>query len=260
MRALIVGLGSIGRRHAVNLQKLGHIVCVVDPFIEGVHYESLGNFAEDRETVDFAVVCSPTECHIDHCIQLINLGIPVLCEKPLYSWDQHDRVEKIVSALVHNPRAKFAVAYCYRFHPQFRHLKQIGSRVEYLSLYACDNLVSKYGPTALDTMASHSIDAALWCLGPARTYEVHNSGERVSIQIVHNSGAVSQIHCDITTSPRIAQCNFELDIGTGAFGIERYYPMYEDEIKAWLNYLETGDRGDLCSFDEAMRVQEVMWG
>ena len=34
--------------------------------------------------------------------------------------------------------------------------------------------------------------------------------------------------------------------------------MYVSQMKAWLHYVETGHSGDLCRFQEALKVQELM--
>src|SRR3990167_9275370 len=122
MKALILGYGSIGQRHAANLRALypdcGQVV--VDP-----HFEIRGSFTipdwhqavEIHNDSAFAVVASPTACHMEQMIELARCGIPFLCEKPPCL--EVEIVE--YRALAENVEAsglKCAVAFQYRFHKQ----------------------------------------------------------------------------------------------------------------------------------------------
>lgn len=76
MRVLVEGLGSIGRRHAENIERLGH--CVVRADI----YEDFRNIL-DKEKFDFVVICTPTYLHTTQCLELISRNIDFFCEKPI---------------------------------------------------------------------------------------------------------------------------------------------------------------------------------
>lgn len=74
MKILILGiLGNIGKRHAENAISLGHEVIGVD-FLHGKEsslkiYDSISAV---EDIFDVAMVCSPTELHIEHALQLIH--------------------------------------------------------------------------------------------------------------------------------------------------------------------------------------------
>lgn len=90
---LIVGSGSVGKRHAENLKKIGcHISCsdprqervkelekVVGELVSG--YSSIEE-ALASETFDGIVIGSPTKFHPEQTIIALRKGIPVLMEKP----------------------------------------------------------------------------------------------------------------------------------------------------------------------------------
>ena len=108
-KALVVGSGSIARRHLSNLRALlpdAEVGCV----------SASGRPLADGETVattqlqsiaaavawapDLAVVASPAPLHLDHACRLLDASIPVLIEKPL-----SDRLDRVRAAAPHTPRS-----------------------------------------------------------------------------------------------------------------------------------------------------------
>lgn len=88
MKALIVGFGSIGRRHAANLQQLvpGIRLTALRRQCEGVAPEGV-ELVYDFETAigrspDVAVIASPTSMHLEALVHLLQAGIPCYVEKP----------------------------------------------------------------------------------------------------------------------------------------------------------------------------------
>ncbi len=252
MRHVIIGLGSIGKRHYNNLMRLipqSDEIITVDPDPNsGAAFQVIPFSVKDCAVY----ICTPT---ILHFIQMTHAAMDeaagIFIEKPM--------VDKYTEVRMRDD-IPIAVGYCYRYHPVFQDIKRFGEHLRYLCLHASDKLDDRYGFTALETMASHSIDAALWCIGPAVSWSVKDTGHRAAIQIVHKNDCVTQIYADITSDPREAEVRFSTNIHSGRFGIERYDPMYGEEMKAWLNYLKTGEVGNLCTYEQAMQVQEIMRG
>lgn len=254
MKHIILGFGSIGKRHYSNLNRLlseGDSILTVDP-----DPDSGAAYREPPMSMEGCAIYiySPTDTHHYWLIRAMNENAAgVFVEKPL--WAKHLPLISIPSA----SQTKVACGYCYRFHPLFRDLKLlVGKQIRYLHLSANDNLRDRYGDTALETMASHSIDAVLWAIGPAHDWHVIDTGRRAIITLSH-ANCTTQIYCDIGWGPRRAEMYFSCD-GKGIIkiAIYPYDRMYLDEMTAWLKYLKTGEIGDLCSFDEAKRVQEIV--
>lgn len=119
MRALVVGYGSIGSRHATVLSDLGVSVSVVtaQTIKSYSHYKTLEKAL--KETVfDCIVIANPT--HLHHAslekISSLNFQGTVLVEKPLFSkfeMQQSDDNKNIY------------VAYNLRFHALLHHLKKL---------------------------------------------------------------------------------------------------------------------------------------
>ena len=92
---LIVGTGSVGKRHAINLTALGCTVTCVDPRQdrldevagEGITLQAVFSSLEEAiaadDTFDAVVVASPPSFHVDQSISALRRGKPVLLEKPV---------------------------------------------------------------------------------------------------------------------------------------------------------------------------------
>lgn len=124
---LVLGAGSIGKRHVRNLLALGFSpeqLTVVDPR-EDRRKEVLGlgvpgpNVLADRDvaltqrTHDGAIVATPTALHYDDALAAARAGLHLMIEKPLgIDLDGYARLSTEIER-----RGLFTfVAYCYRFH------------------------------------------------------------------------------------------------------------------------------------------------
>src|SRR5690242_3884148 len=95
MRALVVGLGSIGRRHARNWAQLGFGPLAVCRQHHAPQPEPLGvsvaaeyhdlHKALEVERPDLVIVSNPTNRHLETALQAISAGAHVFVEKPLDS-------------------------------------------------------------------------------------------------------------------------------------------------------------------------------
>lgn len=90
---LLLGAGSVGRRHLRNFTALGCRVSAFDPrddrLAEARAEVTLeGEFTDQAEALaaaryDGIVVASPPNVHVDQCIAALESGVPVLLEKPV---------------------------------------------------------------------------------------------------------------------------------------------------------------------------------
>lgn len=90
MRVLIVGLGSIARRHIAALRRIDPVVDITalrssagGASVPGVR--DIRSLDQAGGPFDFAIVSNPTACHADAISQLLPLGIPLFIEKPLFA-------------------------------------------------------------------------------------------------------------------------------------------------------------------------------
>jgi predicted dehydrogenase len=94
LRFALVGAGAIAQSYVEVFSAFpsGKVVAVADPHVpraravaEALHCRAFGSHKELVEQVecDAAVICSPPATHVEVGLDLVERGIPVLCEKPL---------------------------------------------------------------------------------------------------------------------------------------------------------------------------------
>lgn len=106
MRVVIIGLGSIGRRHASVLQAMDakiKLYALRSRPENADEYENVKNFFkwEDISEIspDFIILSNPTAHHARSLKKLIPLGIPLFIEKPvLTNTEDADHLKKMIEA------------------------------------------------------------------------------------------------------------------------------------------------------------------
>lgn len=140
MKALLIGLGGVGQRHARNLRSLfpdvellayrvrgySHVVTPKLQADSGLDVEkTLGirSFSDLQaalaEEPQIAIICNPSSLHISTAIACVQAGCDVLVEKPLA--DSLDGVSDLARAAEQAERLVM-VAYQLRFHPCVKQL------------------------------------------------------------------------------------------------------------------------------------------
>ncbi len=174
--ALVVGSGSIGKRHAAILRDMGFAVSVVSRHATGAFRTVDAALAS--VTCDYAVVASETSRHLADAAALREGGFkgPMLVEKPLCAPGQPDD-----SLIGRNVR----VGYQLRFHPAMRWLKQELDGATAISVQAyvgqylptwrpgqdyrlTESAVADAGGGALNDL-SHELDMLDWLFGEWRS-------------------------------------------------------------------------------------------
>jgi len=91
---LIVGAGSIGRRHARNFHSLQCEISCTDPRQDRLQqvaaevpirnaFSDVGIAMQKASEFTGAVICSPPRFHVEQSLRITGAGLPVLVEKPL---------------------------------------------------------------------------------------------------------------------------------------------------------------------------------
>lgn len=136
MRCLVVGYGSIGKRHVRILKELGKDVKVVSQHLHVedhqdcscINYSSLSS-AFKKEIPDYVIIATPTADHFQSLKELIQLefqGI-VMVEKPIF--DQKLTLPK-------HRFKRLYVGYNLRLHPILQRLNEILKEEKILSFHA----------------------------------------------------------------------------------------------------------------------------
>lgn len=190
MRAAVLGLGSIGLRHARNLKTLGVADLIgMDPDeSRRQRFLELGTVVPTLDAAlathpDLIIVASPNRYHVAQAQAAAEAGCHLLIEKPLGSTSEG--VDALVSAIAQ--RRLFAhVGSNWKFHPAFMAMKRmldeggigriVGAQVlagqwlpdwhpweDYRQGYSARSDLG--GGIVLDT---HEIDYLTWLLGPVQ--------------------------------------------------------------------------------------------
>lgn len=132
IRVLVVGCGSIGRRHINNLKSLG----VTNFILCDTSEESLKKAGQGMEkpmlTTKFshavaqmpqaAIICTPSSLHLEMAMELAKNGVHLLIEKPLsHTLEGVAELER----LAEEKKIVAMMAMCYRFHPVLMHIKSL---------------------------------------------------------------------------------------------------------------------------------------
>ena len=153
MKALIIGMGSIGRRHLRLLRELidVEILCfrsgkgrVVPGFDNNYRFKTVDNLDQAiGERPDFAIIASPTSLHVENALTLARASIPFLIEKPV-----SDRLEglDILKKTVLEKNLPVIVGFQLRHHPGYKQLLQLINSGEIGTPLSFHGYVGQYLP------------------------------------------------------------------------------------------------------------------
>ena len=121
MKLLVIGYGSIGKRHAQNARFLDHEVVLLrhlkgDANTDGFReYYSFDDMLRSDGYPDGAIVCSPTSNHFKDVRTLVEHNIPFLLEKP--PTDSLSSTLAMKAIIDGKSFAKYDIAFNLRYHP-----------------------------------------------------------------------------------------------------------------------------------------------
>ena len=154
-KLLVIGAGSIGRRHMGNFYKHGikEISCAdpnPDRLEQAKQICSISNtYLDYKEALslnryDAVVISSPTSMHTQMAIDAANAGCHIFLEKPVAH--NLNCIEDLVHIVQKNKLEVF-VAYCHRFIPSVQRLKTILDSGRIGRVYAFNMNWGSYLPT-----------------------------------------------------------------------------------------------------------------
>lgn len=232
MRLLVVGCGSIGKRHVGNFKTLGveHLGAVDtredrrQEVVERLGVTSVYKNVDEAlaEGYDAVLAGIPTRFHVDVASKAIAAGAHVLIEKPLS--DTLEGVDDLIEKARSNGLV-LMVGYTYRFWPPLRRIKELLDAGAIGRVYSAQITFSEYlpdwhpwedyrswfmarkdlgGGAILDE--SHAIDISRWLFGDvAEVLCVNGTFSHLEITaddlaemiLVHRGGTVASVHMDI---------------------------------------------------------------
>lgn len=247
MKIMIVGLGSIGMRHAQNFKSLGVdylIGCDLleerrQKFSEQINEEIVSTIEEGLcKKPELVVIASPNRFHLEQAKASARSGCHLFIEKPVsHSLEGLDELIALVDD-------KFLFAHVgsnWKFHPAFEIMKKIinegslgritGAQViagqwlpdwhpweDYRQMYSAKT--NQAGGVVLDT---HEIDYLTWLLGPVSDsvgYIAHSGALDIETEDVavacmkFDSGVLATLHFDYIQREYRRRYHISGDAGT----------------------------------------------
>ena len=244
MKFLVIGYGSIGKRHARNIKSLGHEVIVLrhsrntinkDGFDEYYSYEEV---LKSVHSIDGAIICSPTSCHLNDVTILVDNNIPFLLEKPP-TVDYQSCLE-MIKFLTQREFSRYDIGFNLRFCPALKFTKEYLSNLGHIYSarvsagyylpdwrenidYRTTSSASKELGGGVHIELIHEIDYIIWFFGiPEKVFGYINrisileiSTEDICVAVFqYGDGSVVELHLDYLSQKNLRGYQIIAENGT----------------------------------------------
>jgi predicted dehydrogenase len=271
LKILLVGLGSIGRRHLANLPQVvpgAEIVVLRQAQHSNADDETLAETVSRivRRVEDAlawqphaALICTPAPFHIELALRLAEQGVHLFVEKPLSR--TLEGVDRLID-LCQNKHLVFMVGYNLRFHSAVQQLHQAVENQRIGRILTIRAEVGQYLPhwrpaqdyrTSVSARRvlgggallelSHELDLVRWLAGEVHSIyaavdrlgdlemDVEDTAE-ITLRIA--GGAIGSVHLDMLQQPPTRTCKI---VGTeGTLCWDAFVPgirWYDNRAGAW---------------------------
>lgn len=262
MKLVICGLGSIGKRHKVNLESLGHEVIT------------------DYKQAQGILICNPTALHVKTALEAQKYHLPIFIEKPLSH--NLDNLDKLAGNIL--------IGYCLRFDRTLREFKAKISQEKIQAVkIVCQSWLPDWRPASpsqgrpdkdyrqsycakkelgggvlLDL--SHEIDYALWFFGPVKTVKAKlqmvpeleiETEAKANLELEFVSGVKAEIYLSYADHEYKRFCEVQTDKENLLWSFKPNNEMYIEEIKHFIKVCE-GKEEPLITVTDGKKVLEVV--
>ena len=293
MKVALIGHGSMGKKHLNVINSIDNleVAAIVDPLLEPGenNYSDIQELIDSSVDIDFAIVATPTTYHYECALSLIRNGMHVLIEKPvaatlLQAQQIHAEAAKY--------EAKVAVGHIERFNPAIVALR---NDLQEQDVITCNiKRISPYPARIQDIgvkldLGIHDVDLVRYITGKeVKNYHCTcskvNHPEREDTALFYfNLGNTSATILNSWMSPfrerkidvMTEDHYYKIDLMTqsvakysimqsNSYGITDLYinrtNALQDQTIAFINFIETGDIGDLASLEDATIALEYVLG
>lgn len=267
VKALIVGLGSIGKRHETNLKQLGVIDFLYlhhgkeDKKVPH-HYYRLEDAINEKPTV--AIITNPSSLHIPLATKLARAGIHLFIEKPL---SNTLRGVNVLTREVKKKKLVVMVGLNFRFHPQVQKILELLETGAIGKALSADIAVGQYLPdwhpgedyrkgfAAREDLGGgvaltliHEIDYAGFWFGKAKSVfalfdRVSNLGieteDVAEFLVKYKSGTLAHIHLDYLARAPLRSTTIIGEKGTIIWNyFTKEIKLYTSAKGVWETFLE----------------------
>ncbi len=170
LRAAVIGAGNMGRHHVRILGAMRDIdlVGIVDPDVDraqphadAAHTRVFPSLDELPE-IDFAVVATPTQYHVEVALELIRRGVHLLIEKPLAGTPED--AQRIADA-AEAAGVKLAVGHVERFNAAVSVLAGLTKDPVMVSFERLSPYTPRIADSVVFDLMVHDLDLACWIAG-----------------------------------------------------------------------------------------------
>lgn len=215
VRAAVIGAGNMGRHHIRILGSMPDVelVGVVDPDVErarqhvGVATAAVYAALADLPEIDFAVVATPTQMHVETALTLIDRGTHLMIEKPLAETPEEAR--RIVDA-ADEAGVVLAVGHVERFNAAVSVLAGLAEEPVMLSFERLSPFTPRIQESVVFDLMVHDLDLACWIAGayPSRIEAVgtkvfSNSFDVASAVLEFPNGCVASLQTSRVTQDKV---------------------------------------------------------
>lgn len=180
---LLIGYGSIGKRHSKNLFELGFDHYILTQYPDHSDAFFIDDIGVLKNRIDYCIIASPTSMHLDalkNCLKLKNIPTNILIEKPI---ELSTLKGDLIKNLANSNGINISVGYNLRFLKAFDFIKEFidenYSAIKIVEVIAGQDL-RKWRPQTdyktsysafrrlgggVDLDLSHEIDYILWLFG-----------------------------------------------------------------------------------------------
>jgi len=271
LNVLIVGYGSIGKRHISNLSKLPNLqifVCTnrkYDSFLKKTKCKIFASLDDSiKQKPDIAFITNTTNLHVKTAIKLVTANIPIFVEKPL---SNSTKDVKLLLNTIKRRKLVTMMGCVLRFHPAIKKIKEIISENKIGKIISVhvengsylpdwhtnedykENYASRSdlgGGVVLTNI--HELDYLYWFFGNVdEVFSITGKFSDLEIDVEDLSSIllrfknniVAEAHLDYFQKPSIRSCKIVGICGTVYWDSSKNsVQLYDVKKKKWINHLK----------------------
>ena len=286
LKALVVGYGSIGKRHIENLSKNKDIEIIVctkrenDQFLRKRKCKIFSSIELSlKENPDFALVTNESSHHISTCIKLAKKNIHLFIEKPL---SNSIKGVNTLTKIVQKKKLITQMGFPLRFHPCINEIRKIVLKKSLGKIIFLDIQNGSYLPEwhqnedyrksyaaredlgggALLT-STHELDYLSWILGSvSEVFSITGKYSNLEIQaddlstifMKFKNDVIAEVHLDFFQKPKIRECKIVGTKGTLYWNFdENIVRLYDIKKDKWVNKLKLNGYNNNLMYEEELR-------
>ena len=287
MKILVVGYGSIGKRHVNNLLEIGDVEIIIHTHRTDIDnkiknkcriFKSLDDCIDEKPVA--AIISNVTSSHIETALKLASVGLHLFIEKPLSN--NLENIEKL-SNIIQNKKLITFMGYNLRFHNCIKKMKELLENNEIGKIISVNAESGSYLPDwhpdedYRESYASkenlgggviltciHEIDYLHWFFGEIKELFAMTGkfsdlkievDDLASVIIKFSNNIIAQLHLDFFQKPDFRRCKI---IGTNGL---IYWDSNLNIVKVYSNKRKTWTKKLISKkFDyNSMYVEELQY-